>query len=287
VISGHTLLLSEINSTTFIGAARWLVELRTRPVSQVAELLSTAPRYRDLTPTQYQVALDWLRAIDLVDASAVRDSAPVDHLLGIALEHYIRASEPAWLDEFDQLVPSAQELPIDLEEMTAIAGLRDITVFEIAARVARKFDDARQKQIGLLGEKLFIDWIGQRSSAKIDWVSQTDDTAGFDIEVRDAVHRAQVEVKATTSTSRVRFYLSRNEYKAMQRSFDWSLQIVVLDGDSIANLFTVDRGWLSLIAPTDPTLAGKWESMTVVVPQAHLREGPGSSLIPLLDLAEY
>jgi hypothetical protein len=240
------------------------------------------PRYIDLTPTQYEHALEWLRALDLVGPTGLSDGRNGPLLIQTLLERYLELHSPIWLDELGGLIENEGDLPIDLLDISARIGLDDKAVFTSAHNVARKFDDLRLKEIGRAGELVFFEWASQRASRPVIWVAETDDTAGYDILISEPGARAEVEVKTTTARNRVRFFLSRNEFEHLQSSSSWCLQIVALDESGSARFYYVPSQWVVSVAPNDTDASAKWSSVQVTVPRRILSDGPHPRVLQAL-----
>lgn len=262
-----------VSEPTFIGAARWIRELANRGVQESTRRIRTAPRYRDLTPTQYHNAFEWLKHLGVVNASGLSPQFDGASAAALVLSRYLEVINPAWLGQIDDLVRSSSDFPIDIVELIKKAEISESLVLEASRGVARKFDDQKLREIGRKGESLLLDELKGLTDKPTVWVSETDDTAGFDIFVGDLKDGVEVEVKSTVVLSRVRFYLSRNEFQRMRSSDRWSLQIVVLDDQGIAAVRYVDHAWIEQAAPHDVDEHSAWQSARFEVPPSQLSEG--------------
>jgi hypothetical protein len=262
----------DVTSTTLIAANRWLSELKARTVQQASASLRIAPRYRDMTPTQYQHALEWLRGLGLVSDTRLITSLDDARLLEIVLDAYFETVRPLWVDDLDYLVTDTSELPLDAIDLAEALEIKEASLYDSAKRVAKKFDDSRQVEIGLLGETCFVEWLTANTSGTIEWVSQTDDSAGFDVLLKSPQFYREIEIKSTLARNGFRFYLSRNEYERMSRSPSWSLQMVSLVDQRIESMYWVSNEWLGEIVPLEAADA-RWQSLQIRVPQYALRPG--------------
>lgn len=272
-----------VSPVTFLAASRWVQELHARTVDEAILRLQLAPSYRDLTPTQYQRSLEWLRDIGMVDEVGLTRLEPIKSSLLEVLRHYLEQANPAWLDDFANNVNSAAELPIDLLQLVDGLRLPEFEILDLSSHVARKFDDTAQQELGALGERLLVESLRARTSATVEHVSLSDDTLGFDVLVSDHRNRAEVEVKTCRALRPVRFFLSRNEFEHMRASPRWVLQIVTVIDHRIADYWTVEPGWIEESAPRNVHDASRWESIQVVVPEDALVEGLHHRLKVLLD----
>jgi hypothetical protein len=262
-----------IPESTIVAAERWLVELSLRDFSGARLILRSAPDYRDLTPTQYEIALDWLRACGLVLADGrLSQPSAVPGLL--VFDAAIEQEAPPWLMDADVLVLESADLPIDALNLAAALRLAEEDVFDHVQAVWRKFDDRLQRELGAAGEVAMIEWLSERVSSEIVHVSSYDDTAGYDIELRDGSRvQARVEVKATRKLDAIVLFLSRNEYNTMLRHDSWCLQVVGLDAqDNMRSLAWLRREDIQAWAPTDASL-GAWQSMKLTVSANLLQKG--------------
>src|SRR5258707_446285 len=118
--SGSTWTQVDVPKSTLVGAARWLYELRRRDLEAARFILRTAPTYKnDLTPTQYELALEWLIKNRLVDAwGGVAD--PLGNPAQLVLIAAIDELQPSWLADADVLVPDTRDLPLDILEIGSL-----------------------------------------------------------------------------------------------------------------------------------------------------------------------
>jgi hypothetical protein len=245
-------------------------------------IFKTLPSYKDdLTPTQYENALEWLLRTSLVDASGrivLSPEKPAHQVLQSALVQL----EPAWLADADLLIRDEGGLPIDVLELGALLGLDEKETLECVASTWRKYDDQAQRALGLAGELAMLEWLAGHVDADIVHVSEYDDTAGFDIALtRDGVAKARIEVKATRRADSLVFFLSRNEFDTMRRTPSWCLQVVSLDReDRLRSVGWIRADALESWAPADGSL-GVWQSMRVSVPTDAITPGAAP---PVRDL---
>ena len=275
--------MDEANSI-LVGAARWLHELSFRDEDGARLSLRSQAGFKDLTPTQYEIALDWLRARDMypvreVSADWTRSAAA--RVLGAA----IAATTPPWLPDADSLIRSPSELPIDIVELGEQLGLNHQEAFDEVKRVWRKFDDTAQRALGAAGEAALVHWLEENVDAKVVQVSLFDDTAGYDLAlmIGERTH-ARIEVKTTRREDSVIVFLSRNELDTMRANTGWCLQVVHLNpDDSIRFLSWITPETIHAGEPRDGRLA-TWQSMKMTLPTHALRPGPAPPVEALLSL---
>ncbi|WP_280424870.1 DUF3883 domain-containing protein [Nocardia carnea] len=231
-------------------------------VTRLRTLFATAQEYSDLTPTQYEEGLAWIREVGLVNN--LRSTASVsEQIFDAALTH----DSPLWFRDTDLLVQSPIELPDD-----ALTGARALGITPSAAygRVVAawgKVDTAERSRIGNAGELALVALLREASpNLPVDHVAATCDGLGYDIAVSGS-DEAHLEVKSTTRRGRLTFYLSRNEHHASMFDPAWQLVVVRLNTDlDIVSIATVPNRWIASHVPNDPARYGRWESCKLDVP---------------------
>lgn len=261
---------------TVRAAARWLEHLPGSGSARLRALFASSPQYSDLTPTQYADALAWLRRVGLVDArdrpTEQAGSAPKAQLavFQAAIEH----SSAPWLANADQLVRSPGELPEDALSAAQALHLDYDEAFAVVRRAWGKVDTAERERIGAAGEAALVELLSSAGVGGLQHVAAFADGYGYDIAVADRQVTAHLEVKATTSRTQLRIFLSRNEYETMQRDPHWTLAAVRLNRDlRLAAVGWVSREWILQAAPADQDAAGRWESARLTVPPAAIGSG--------------
>jgi hypothetical protein len=237
--------------------------------------LATQPRYRDLTATQYASAFQWLESAGLLFSAGAlpADDASRRHRALLTVFEAALTGRP-WLDEALMLVPTPDDLPLDVAEVADILGLAPHEAFTAVHAAAGKVDLAERARVGDAGERSLVELLRRETSCVVEHVALTQDGLGYDVRVADPV--ANLEVKSTTRLGRLTLYLSRNEFEVMRVDPAWQLVAVLLDSadlDTVTALATVDRAWLLAAAPSDRSAAGRWESMRVHVAPAALTGG--------------
>lgn len=140
----------------------------------------------------------------------------------------------------------------------------------------KKFDSEVLAQIGLQGERVFVDTLRSRlpEIATINHVSLFDDTLGYDVEVRlDGTKALCFEVKTTTRSSRkFPFFLSRNEAKVAATLPNlWFLGLVqILDGDATV-IGTASFDTLMPRMPVDKSDDVAWASVSCTFDTSELQ----------------
>lgn len=278
--SGRTLDVERISRAGLVAAARWLDELKKRPYESTAQTLRSAPQYRGLTPTQYRVSFDWLVSVGLVTADG-EVAVPFDDPRAAVLESYLGADPPGWFGDAGDLVGAPSDVPLDVVAIATDLGLDDSTAFLAVRRAWTKYDDTRQREVGLAGEIALIEWLQAQYACSVVQLSSVDDSAGYDLIVSERLV-AHVEVKSTYKTDEPIVFLSRNEYQVMLHDPHWCLQVVRLSpsNNSLQALGWVANEDLVSWAPTD-TGPGEWQSFKARIPASALRRG----MSPILESA--
>lgn len=231
-------------------------------VNRLRTLFATAQEYGDLTPTQYEEGLVWIREAGLLNN--LRSTAAVsEQIFDAALTH----DSPLWFRDTDLLVRSPIELPGD-----AVAGAHALEISQNAAygRVIAawgKVDTTERSRIGRAGELALVNLLREAlPSLSVDHVAATCDGLGYDIAVSGS-EEAHLEVKSTTRRGRLTFYLSRNEHQVSTFDPAWQLVVVRLNSDlDPISIVTIPNKWITSHVPSDPLRHGRWESCRLDVP---------------------
>lgn len=243
-------------------------------IPRARALLTTHPQYGDLTPTQYEDALMWMRELGLLEDP--ESPLPVAHRI---LSHVFERGTLPWLPDADELVRSPEELPSDIVDFGDAIGLSSEQVFDQLMVSWGKADTAARERVGAAGEAALVELLRDSTTGSVDHVSLWSDGYGFDIAFERGGLRLHFEVKSTTRTGRLTLYLSRHEYDVMLRDPCWVLVVVRLSGDhAIEGLGSVERDWIMESAPTDRGPFGAWASVKLEVPREMVVDG-----VPRLD----
>jgi hypothetical protein len=151
---------------------------------------------------------------------------------------------------------------------------------EGAAHLARKVDDRARRELGLAGERAFMDaaraLLPQHLHREVVHVAETDDTAGFDVLCPSTANfftSACVEVKATVRPpGSVAFFLTRNEARVGARNPSWRLVVMRRIADTWLPAGYVPFFRLRPHLPDDRG-AGLWESCHVNLSDEELVPG--------------
>lgn len=137
-----------------------------------------------------------------------------------------------------------------------------------------KFDDSKNKEIGLAGERFVIEELRSNLNdnrfQKVKHVSLSSDAYGYDIysPVNFSDERAVfLEVKTTSRPNgKFRLFLSRNEFKVSQKSLEWFIVLVRIINRNLFLEGYFPGSYLKDIMPLDsaPNIA-RWESASVIV----------------------
>ncbi|MFI1913253.1 protein NO VEIN domain-containing protein [Nocardia sp. NPDC020380] len=251
-------------------AVRWLEKLPVSGQARTRALFTTVGEYSDLTPTQYDAGLAWLREVGLLD-SACSSPPAFFRVFDAVVEH----SQASWLPDADMLIRSSEELPADLLAVAHALGFDGRTAFSRLSAVWGKVDADQRLRIGNAGELAIIELLTEASaSIEVDHVASWSDWFGYDIAVSHSDGDMHLEVKTTMRRGRVSFYLSRNEYRVMQDDATWSLIVVRIDSRLEPQAIgTVSKEWIAAHVPSDRSLLGTWQSCRLDVPPHALVPG--------------
>lgn len=232
-------------------------------------LLTTHSEYNDLSPTQYQSALTWLREMKLLDN--LNTAVPSANRV---LEALFERAAPAWVRDADKLVQSPDELPTDVLAAGSALGLDADSVYEQLVASWGKVDTATRERVGAAGEAALVSRLQEVGGATVDHVAKRSDGFGYDVTFSHGELTAHLEVKSTTRASRFVAYLSRNEYNVMLRDSRWVLVTVRLTADlEIDGVGSVPRDWIAANAPSDDGPFGSWQSVKLEVPPHEVVDG--------------
>lgn len=250
------------------GAQRWLELAPTAGVQRTRTLFATSREYADLTPTQYEEALEWAQQSGLL-ASA--EDAPGPERL---LEEIIVVGAPSWLADADILIQDSTEIPEDALSAAEALGISPNNTLACIRRAWGKIDTQIRREIGDQGEREVLRHLRTRTGATVDHVASWSDAHGYDIAVGNSSLVCHLEVKATTRVNRLAFYLSRNEFETMLSDSSWQLSVVILnEARQLVRVHSVDRQWIRSCAPNDSAQGARWESARFDVPPAACEAG--------------
>lgn len=241
-------------------AARWLALMPSSGEERTRALLAASERYRDLSPTQYETGIRWLKAAGLF-AEATQ---PSTSRLPPEVRVFRAAVESAeWFEDADLLVRDQAELPLDAIGAADALRLTSEEAFLHLRSEWAKVDTSRREEVGRAGEAELAALL-QRSTepyVDVDHVALRTDALGYDIAVRHPGGELHLEVKSSTRTGRSTFYLSRNEYGVSLVDAAWVLVLVHLDSDlRLSRIDTVVTSWIEKAAPRDEEPHARWES---------------------------
>lgn len=249
-------------------AVRWLERIPSSGVPRTRSLLYTNPRFADLTPTQYETALDWINRAGVLAEYLRTWQKPAEVVFQAAI------AEALWFEDFDSLVRSPDEIPADASSALGALGLTEPQAYRLATQRWMKVDTERRQEIGALGEELLVSLLQASVIGTVTHLSLRTDAAGFDILVRLPNVEWHLEVKSSTRLNRTKFYLSRNEYEVMRTDPQWQLVFLTLgEARQIDRICTVDRNFIRLAAPLDSGVLGRWESCSLDAPPESLSVG--------------
>ncbi|WP_418907700.1 protein NO VEIN domain-containing protein [Glutamicibacter endophyticus] len=228
-------------------------------------LLTTHPRFSDLSPMQYSAALSWLGKSGLLESLESNEYSlePADQILSAILE----IDGPSWVKDADILVQSSEELPIDILKAGRSLGLDADHIYEQLVRSWGKVDVAERERFGAAGEFALVELLRGITGARIDHVSQRSDGFGYDVAFVQGDYSAHLEVKSTGRKERFVAYISRNEYRVMQRDPCWVMVTVRLSEDlKVTDVGSVSKDWIASHIPCDSSKLGHWETCRLEIP---------------------
>lgn len=249
-------------------AARWLRILGSSTVSQGWSLIRSDTVYTDLTQTQYALALDWLRALEVVnDGPQGLGLSPKLARLSqlqrnqLLFERALGFAGPPWLADADILIQDATDLPQDALRLAATLDVTERTAFDSIHYVHGKVDLAQRTRVGLAGEKALVNFLEAKWPGSTVHVAATSDGFGYDVQFTHSGTRWYLEVKSTTRRGRLVFYLSRHEHEVALREPNWRIVVVGLDDQlNLQAVATVRHLKVLARAPTDTTTEAKWQA---------------------------
>lgn len=231
-------------------------------IARARSLLTTHPHYDDLTPTQYESALTWMRELSLLD-DLHSPLPPAARVLSAVFE---RGSLP-WVPDADVLVRSPAELPSDIVAFGEALGVDADDVFDQLVASWGKVDTAARERVGAAGEAALVDLLRAATDGKVDHVSMWSDGYGYDVAFTSGNAALHLEVKSTTRLGRLTVYLSRHEYDVMVRDPGWVLVAVRLSTElEILGVGSIPREWITANVPRDGSQFGGWASVKLEVP---------------------
>lgn len=242
------------------GAVRWLERIPGSGIARTRSILVTNPRLADLTPTQYETALQWLERTGLLGEDS--NGAPA------AVRVYAKAvTETAWFGDTDFQVRNPGELPEDALVAAEALSLDPDEAFQHLVAAWGKVDTEARERVGSAGEIGLVDLLTQAVDAEVEQVSLWSDGLGYDIAVTAPEFASHLEVKSSTRRGRLTLYLSRNEFDVMRRDPNWALVAVTLSPElNVVAVRTIRSSWLTTAAPRDNGSGGRWQSCRFDIP---------------------
>jgi hypothetical protein len=246
-----------------VAVKRWLEVLPSSGgIPRAQALLTTHSQYSDLTPTQYAIALSWIRDLGLL--ATVDSPIPAANRV---LSAIFELAAPAWVRDADELVQSPEELPSDIVAVGRALDVDADGVFEQLVSSWGKVYTAARERVGAAGEASLVALLREAGVGNVDHVSTRSDGFGYDIAFAHESTRAHLEVKSTTRAGRFTAYLSRHEYSVMLRDESWVLVTVrMTDELEIVGVGSVPSPWIAVNVPRDDGQYGKWASVKLEIP---------------------
>lgn len=241
-------------------ALRWMEQLPGSDIRRTRALFTSHSAFSDITPTQYDAALAWLREKGLLRQALTKEATK----LGIL---QAAVAQTLWLVDADSLVTSPADLPEDALRAGEAIGVTAAETYAAVRHSCGKVDAAERSRVGMAGELALLGVLSAIPGTEVRHVAAESDGYGYDIDVTTATSSIHLEVKTTTRRSRLKIYLSRNEFETMRRDDQWALIAVQLDYDlRVAALATVSSRWLTESSPVDRRVGARWESVRLDVP---------------------
>ncbi|WP_346007512.1 DUF3883 domain-containing protein [Janibacter terrae] len=231
-------------------------------IARARALLTTHPQYDDLTPTQYESALTWMRELGLLDGLGAT-LPPASRVLSAVFE----GGTLPWVQDADELVRSPDELPSDIVEVGEALGLDAAEVFDQLVVSWGKVDTAARELVGAAGEAGLVELLRSATDGRVDHVSTWSDGYGYDLVFTAGTTRLHLEVKSTTRAGRLTVYLSRHEYEVMLRDRQWQLVAVRLSTElEVVGVGSIPREWVAANVPRDSGQFGSWAAVKLELP---------------------
>ena len=232
-------------------------------------MLVTLDEYSDISPSQYEEAIHWLRT----SGALVEKDEPLPPSRRI-FRAALRTNPSPWFADAPTLIRDPDELPQDALRAAEAVGLKEDEAFSEIMHVWGKVDTSARERVGLAGETALVQILRNETTAEVHHLALLSDGYGYDIEVRAGVIDLHLEAKATTRQNNIVVYLSRNEFETMQRDSLWRLVVVVLGSDLEPTcISTSPREWVVRHVPSDVSRHGRWESCRIEMPSSVLVPG--------------
>ncbi|MGW0024708.1 protein NO VEIN domain-containing protein [Rhodococcus sp. NPDC003383] len=225
--------------------------------------------FSDITPTQYEQALEWARELDLLQRSCTPSEA-AQHLFDAAISN----GETLWFRDLVDLVPTPEDLP---DEAIRAAEALQLDLPHAYARIsslAQKVDTEERERIGAAGERELAKLLRSTTHTRIEHVSEWSDGHGYDMAVSTGGMELHIEVKSTNRRGSVRIFLSRHEFEVMKRDPTWRLVVVRLDNDlKVDSIGVVSKSYIEEAAPRDHSALSRWDSARFILPESVVEPG--------------
>jgi hypothetical protein len=223
----------------------------------------------------------------LVDCGLVRRAGsrlvPTGNLVTIGLDDEHEAASQIIIHVLGQLPPEtgSDELEALVAGTTANAERRE----ELLLAIGAKFDDARARLIGEIGEEIVVESLREqlRSLGHSELVSLVrrvslgSDALGYDVTApRTSGSKRLLEVKASVTPHEVEFFLSRNEWEIGTRyTDDWFLVYCQVNDTRQRTGEVV--GWCSASSLIqhipDDRGSGRWQTIFLQLRASSLEQG--------------
>lgn len=242
-----------------IGASRLAGVLSSAGLDRAVDVVKAIPRYGDMTPSQYSLALDWLMSDpDLVYRLSLLDG--VDEINRFFFEEY--AINSKWINSADLIYKGPEDLPTAALDLADGLSIEPGLALDLVRGAHYRINRERLAEIGLMGEIAILELL-ESKGLNCRQVSLVSDTFGYDIEAMEPSTGsiAHLEVKASTNFSRSSFFLSRNELEVSLKDESWMLVYLQIgEAGNLVYIGTVDSDWIHDSRPLDRSVDVTWES---------------------------
>lgn len=242
-----------------VGARRLSGLLETSSVASAMAILTSHSDFADLTHSNYLEALEWLEQNGLKDVPNCSASETAQRAFEVVLQN----GDASWLSNGMDDLPTPEFLPQPILDAAFALELDPMVALQLSLKYGHQVDLARRERIGLLGELALVSYLEQQGAAVIH-ESLVSDTLGWDIRCSLQGQEWHIELKSTISLSRLRLFLSRNEYEVSLRDPRWLLAVALINehGD-LFRIAHIRRGTLPHLVPIDRASGCRWQSCSI------------------------
>jgi hypothetical protein len=215
--------------------------------------------------------MDWIVANGLL-SDRIFSTERVEPMPGKAIfDAVLFQLSATWIHDADLLIQSADDIPIDLLEAASATGIQPDVALRSIRRLHGQVELEARTALGKAGELALVDALNKSWPGRVRHDSLTDDGLGYDVTITTNTGEWHLEIKSTRRLGRLRFYLSRNEFRTAIEDTSWRLVLVALDPeDSLCGAAVASLDALKSSVPIDQASTGRWESVRLEFNQSHL-----------------